>query len=580
MFVDAGGQADPFVVLAGVAGRVEGELFAVAAQVDILLVDAGDVRDDTQGVVCLVDVEVYVRPRGVRGGGRAATGAAGASVVHHVVHHPLYLPEELVEGVVAVVSSHAREYVNRRQKPSGRGSPPRACGPATAAIPAYMTVLVHSRDVRLVQITIPTGKRETVTRALDDEEIDYIVTDETSGREYAAVAYVPLPTNAVEPVLDTLRAAGIDESTYTVVLDAETVVSDDFDELEERFAEEENGDRIAREELVAAAEDLVLSTPVYLVMTVVSAVIATAGLLLNSPAVIVGSMVIAPLIGPAMAASVGTVVVDDELFAKGVKMQAVGVLVSVASAAVFAWLVRTVHLIPPFTDVTAIPQVRSRLYPDFLSLVVALGAGVAGVVSLSSGVSTALVGVMIAVALMPPAATIGIGLAWGQPLVSLGSTILLLVNVLSINLAALIVLWYKGYRPSQWFRTDEAQSATITRIGVLVSAIVLLSAFLGGVTLDSFERASTEEEIRVGAEEIITEAGASVVAIEIEHTNTAVFQQPSSVVVTVGVPPDVEPPDITAELDAMADRTAGRNVDTEVRFVTVENAQSVVQSPF
>jgi len=436
-----------------------------------------------------------------------------------------------------------------------------------------MTVLVHSRDVRLVQITIPTGKRETVTRALDDEEIDYIVTDETSGREYAAVAYVPLPTNAVEPVLDTLRAAGIDESTYTVVLDAETVVSDDFDELEERFAEEENGDRIAREELVAAAEDLVLSTPVYLVMTVVSAVIATAGLLLNSPAVIVGSMVIAPLIGPAMAASVGTVVVDDELFAKGVKMQAVGVLVSVASAAVFAWLVRTVHLIPPFTDVTAIPQVRSRLYPDFLSLVVALGAGVAGSLSLTAGVSSALVGVMIAVALIPPAATVGIGIAWGKPVVSLGSGVLVLVNLLSINLAALVVLRYSGYRPTNWFQLEEARGATVRRVGVLVVAIVMLSVFLGGVTYDSFQGATTEERIQAATDAALdeSEVSAEVLSMEVNRSGGPLFRHPVGITVTVGVA-DADHPPLAERIDSRVERAIDREVETQVRYVVTESA--------
>jgi hypothetical protein len=88
-------------------------------------------------------------------------------------------------------------------------------------------------------------------------------------------------------------------------------------------------------------------------MTNVSALIATAVLLLDLPAVVVRSMVIAPLIGPAMAASVGTV----------------------GSAALFGLLLRFSPLIPPGTDVLAIPQVRERLAPDVLSLAVALGAG-------------------------------------------------------------------------------------------------------------------------------------------------------------------------------------------------------------
>ena len=157
--------------------------------------------------------------------------------------------------------------------------------------------MVDPANVRLVQVTVPVGKLEAVRRALDDEEVDYALSDETSEREYAAIAYIPLPTNAVEPVLESLREAGIDESTYTVVLDAKAVVSRDFEALEERYAEEDT-DRIARKELVAAAQDLVPSMRNYIILTVVSAVIATAGLLLDSPAVVVGSMVIAPLIGP------------------------------------------------------------------------------------------------------------------------------------------------------------------------------------------------------------------------------------------------------------------------------------------
>ena len=434
-------------------------------------------------------------------------------------------------------------------------------------------MLADSADVRLVQVTVPTGKRETVARALDEEEVDYVLTEEISGREYAAVAYIPLPDNAVEPVLDRLREVGIDEDTYTVVLDARTVVSRDFERLEDRYDSEEKDQRIAREELVTAAESLVPVLPTYLVLTVVSAVIATAGLLLDSPAVVVGSMVIAPLIGPAMATSVGTVVVDDEMFVQGVKLQVVGLVLSVASAATFAWLVEFLHLIPPFTDVTAISQVRKRLYPDFLSLVVALGAGVAGALSLTGGVSAALVGVMIAVALIPPAATVGIGIAWGVPALSIGSGVLVLVNLLSINLAALVVLRYSGYRPTQWFRLDEARGATLRRVAVLVVAIVVLSTFLGGVTYDSFRGATTEQEIRTATADVLeeTDEESRLVDVEVERSDDFLFRHPEHVVVTVGVPPG-ETPRITDRLDRRIQRTVGREVTTEVRYVIVESA--------
>jgi len=424
--------------------------------------------------------------------------------------------------------------------------------------------------VRLIQVTIPTGKREAILGALDDEEIDYVVSDETSGRDYTAIAYVPVPQSAVEPVLDRLRDEGINEEGYTVVLDANTVVSRRFQQLQERYDKDESEERIAREELVVRARAMAPPLSIYVIMTVVSALIATAGLLLNSPAVVVGSMVIAPLVGPAMSASIGTVVDETDLFRRGVKLQVLGVVLSILSAAVFAYLVRSIHLVPPISDVTSIPQVRERIAPDFLSLAVALGAGVAGAISLSTGVSTALVGVMIAVALIPPAATIGIGIAWQQPFTALGAGVLTLVNILSINLAALVSLWYMGYRPHRWFRADEARAATIKRIGVLAVSILVLSAFLGGVTLDSYQRAQTTNDVEDAAESVVSESDGTYLSTEVEYVNTPIFQEPETVVVRVGIEPGQEPLRLGGRLDAVFDHITGKDVTTQVRYVTIE----------
>nr|WP_254282958.1 TIGR00341 family protein [Halomicroarcula limicola] len=423
----------------------------------------------------------------------------------------------------------------------------------------------------MVQLTVPTGKLEAALDVLDGEGIDYVVSDETSNRDIAAVVSFPIPTEALEPILAALREVGLDEDTYTVVVEANTVISRQFDELQEKYAEEESEDRIAREELMAKANGLAPSFPVYATMTVISAVVATAGLLLNSAAVIVGSMVIAPLIGPALSANVGTVVDDREMFRRGVKLQVVGLLLSIVSAAIFAYFVRTANLIPPISDITAIDQVRERVSPDFLSLAVALGSGAAGILSLTSGVSTAMVGVMIAVALIPPAAAVGIGIAWAAPLVSLGSGVLLLVNVLSINLAALIGLWYQGYRPERWFQQDEARTATVKRIGVLVVAILVLSAFLGGVTLDSYQRATVDQEIRQQVEAEIP-SSAELISVDVQQTNTVIFQKPRRVTVTVGIPPGADPPGLADDIDAAADAAAGRDVEASVRYVVVESA--------
>ncbi|EMA58705.1 hypothetical protein C469_12815 [Halorubrum lipolyticum DSM 21995] len=430
--------------------------------------------------------------------------------------------------------------------------------------------------MRLVQVMIPAGKRAAVIRALDDEGIDYVVTDETSGREYTAVAMFPLPTAAVEPVLERLREAGIDESTYTVIVAAETVISRRFEALEDEYEEdaERGGDRISREELQAKADSLASGLGTYVLMTVISAVIATAGLLLDSPATVVGSMVIAPLIGPAMSAAVGTVVDDEEMFRRGVRMQILGVAVAVAAATLFALALRWLALVPPGLDPLELAEVSERLAPNVLVLVVAIGAGVAGIVSLMTGVSATLVGVMIAVALIPPAAAVGIGIAFQIPRLVLGAGVIVAVNVLSINLSALVVLWYEGYRPQRWFREDDARAAFLKRAAVLAVAIAVLSVFLGGVTYESYAVSTAEADIRtaVGDELAALDSNVELLELDIERTGTVPPLETERVSVIVGAPPGSDLTGLADALDGRVEATIGSDVRIEVRIVTVERA--------
>ncbi|MFW6384297.1 MAG: TIGR00341 family protein, partial [Halodesulfurarchaeum sp.] len=291
------------------------------------------------------------------------------------------------------------------------------------------------------------------------------------------------------------------------------------------------------------------------------------------------SMVIAPLIGPAMATSVGSVIADRELFVRGVTRQAIGFAVAIAAAAVFALFARTVNLVPPGIDLLAIGQVSGRLSPDFLSLAVALGAGVAGALSLSTGVSTALVGVMIAAALVPPTAVIGIGIAWRMPQAVLGASVLVLVNVISINLAALMVLWYEKYQPEDWLRFTAARSATLKRIAVLAVAIAILSIFLGGTTWATYQTASFEDRARMTVETALEGTDAALVDVEFEYRQTMLHRDVDRVIVTAGVQSGTDPPSgLAATLEERLAAANGQGVTVEVRYLVVETASPTYSS--
>lgn len=439
--------------------------------------------------------------------------------------------------------------------------------------PDIFTAAATSSDMRLVQVSIPIGKRDTVIDILDEEGVDYMLTDETGNTGYTAIAYFPLPTAAVEPILGRLREAGLGDDVHAIIIDAETDISRKFEALTQRYARENGGhERIAREEIRTRAKEMAPDFNTYLAMTVISAVVATAGLLIESVTVVVGSMVIAPLIGPAIGTSVGTVIDDADMFRRGMKLQIIGVVAAIASGAAFAWLVKMSYLVPPGTDILSISQISGRLTPDFLSLAVALGAGAAGVLSLSTGVSVAIVGVMIAAALIPPAAGAGIGIAWGSPIVAVSMTVLVLVNVLSINLSGLAVLWYLGYRPKSWFKLEETRKAIFMRAGALVAAILILSVFLGGVTYTSLQNATFEDSIHGEVEDALSAPEYSEVTlldISVEYASSP-FGQSEQITVTVGHPPGGIYPQLADELGNRLRSQIEQDVIVQVRFVEVE----------
>ena len=429
-------------------------------------------------------------------------------------------------------------------------------------------------DVRLVQVSVPTGRREAVRRILEDRGIDYVMTDTVANTRFAAVAYFPLPQEAVEQILEDLQAAGVDEEAVTVVLEANTIVSRRFERLKDEYQTETDEDQVARQELISAGEELLPARRNYLVLTIVSAVVATAGLLLDSPAVVVGSMVIAPLVGPALATSVGTVVNNADIRRQGLFLQIIGVTLSIAAATVFALIARLAGFVPPTLDILGIDQIGQRLAPDMLSLAIAVGAGIAGAFSLTAGVSTALVGVMIAVALIPPAAAAGIGLAWALPTLTVSASVLVLVNLLSINMAALVVLWHQGYRPDSWLEQRQIRRGTLARIGVLAVGILLLSGFLGAVTIANNQAAAAETTIQTTASDVLdTHDQATLLAVEIEHTRQPLRSQPDRVILTVGLEqPEAPPPPVAAELSDQLRAELERVPAIEVRFVTVQTA--------
>jgi len=431
--------------------------------------------------------------------------------------------------------------------------------------------------MRYLEVTVPDGKRRAVLDILDDEGVDYVVSDETSGRGYTAVVRFPLPTRAVEPVLDRLHEAGVGDDARVVVINAETVLSEQFSRLRDQYSlGGKRGSRTSRQVLRTKAEELMPVFPIYVVMLLISAVVATAGLLADSPAVVVGSMVIAPLIGPALAANIGIVTGDADLRSTGFTYQFVGLAVVVLASIGLAVLARFAGLEPAGVDIVVATELEERVSPNLLSLAVALGAGVAGILSLTRGFSEAIVGVMIAAALIPPTAAVGITVAWGMYGAALGAAGLVVVNVLSINLAALSTLWVAGYRPQGLFEVSPTRTQTYAYAAVFGVSLLVLAAPLAGVTMLDFQTTQVQSAAEDEVEAVLDQPrwdDYELESVEVVLDDDYPVRSIDRVVVTVSSHDPTARPALTDRLYRELGEEMDDPPDVEVQFV-VANEQS------
>ena len=229
-------------------------------------------------------------------------------------------------------------------------------------------------------------------------------------------------------------------------------------------------------------------TRVYWLMNALATVIACYGLFANSPAVVIGSMVVAMLLGPIAGVALGLNESDRPLLTLALRSLAGGIAWIVA----IAFVVGLIH-----RDVPLTAEILSRTKPDLFNLIIALASGAAGAVAvLSPRVGTAIVGVAVATALVPPLAAAGILFARADFATARGALLLALTNVAAIQVAFSAVFWAGGYR--QLTAIGKQASFPFLRRNLLsVAAVsVLAAAFLGLQLRDTIRTSLFESEIR------------------------------------------------------------------------------------
>jgi len=333
-----------------------------------------------------------------------------------------------------------------------------------------------------MQVYLPRGADPLSEGLLDDVEILQSWKEPAEDPAAGGVLHILCPTGQTEAIMDRLEGAyGTQEGFTVVLLSVEaSIPRPASDEAGEAPADASKAapviGRVSREELYTEVTQSIGDGRSYLILVALSAIVAAAGLVKDDLAVIIGAMVIAPLLGPNVAMSLASTLGDEKLLKRALRASLTGLVVALSIAVAFGRLV-------PF-DPTVDALVR-RTELDWLDLVLSLAAGSAGTFAFTTGAPGAVIGVMVAVALVPPLVAGGMFLGNGDVLMATGAFLLATANMASINLAGVATFLIQGVGPRTWWEEERARKMTRRAVvawigmGALLTGAFLLRNYLG-----------------------------------------------------------------------------------------------------
>lgn len=285
-------------------------------------------------------------------------------------------------------------------------------------------------DLKDDKLSLPAGKNSPKNSDLDAES----ETQRTTTTN---------PIASADKLSSTVKD-GDDSDSVTV---AASFTDDEDEVIEEKeaklesykqfVAEQFNNKKVDYPEVRVRIEANALPSKMYFIMNILSAIIASYGLVTNSAAVVIGAMLVAMMLGPITGVALAIIDHRGPLLRKSLFTVAAGISLVVLVGFVVGWL----HNDQPLTS-----EILSRTQPTSMDLMIALAGGTAGAYAMvSPHLSVAVVGVAVATALVPPLAASGILFANGEGQLGLGALLLAITNIIAIQFTNALVLWVLGF---------------------------------------------------------------------------------------------------------------------------------------
>jgi len=313
---------------------------------------------------------------------------------------------------------------------------------------------------RLIELILPKEKKEETEELLKKFDVMNYEYDKSSDTHLKFNIIVKQDKS--EKLLETLENKYSKlENFRIIIIPVEAFIPLPEDE-ENKLKNDQEG-RISREEIYTKVSEMSEPSKIYMLLMGTSALVASIGLLNDDVAVIIGAMIITPLIGPSIGLSLANVMGNREFAYKAIKTNIIGILI----ASIVSIIVGIVFTVNPQN-----PSIVLRTDVAGGSFFLALASGIAGSLAVTSGLTSAFVGVMIAVALLPPLAAFGLLVGSGNYFLAFGALLLFFVNFVCINLTA--TLSFIGQKIKPFDQKQEANAKKMARKSIIIWFLLLI----------------------------------------------------------------------------------------------------------
>jgi len=291
-----------------------------------------------------------------------------------------------------------------------------------------------------VRLIVPPQLRDAVDAAIADTtpRVTNLVVHPGAGVSPAGdVVLFDVDRTEASDLLERLEAAGLGESG-SISAEHLDLRIDGRSTRDDAFGGED--DAVVWEEVEARTNDEVRLSGTFLTFMSIATMIAAVGVVIDQPILIVGAMVVGPEFGPLAAIAVGIVRRRSRIAMRSVMTLLTGFAFAIVVTIAFGAILRAVGVFQGNPFLEAHPSTEFIWSPDALSWIVAFLAGIAGILSLTSAKSGALIGVLISVTTVPAAAAIAIAVSVGAWDEAGPAAVQLLINLTSIVVAGSLTL--------------------------------------------------------------------------------------------------------------------------------------------